>query len=182
MKTLLFCLLPCVVWCAAPDIKDIPWPKCVCEFPSGDEVTEAASFKHGDYQIDFSIPTDRAIQASGGSGGPMVEITLRDLKGGWKTKFLTQSIGQRLLESWNGRPQIETWGRGGGGYYVRILSRFIDGEYREIRVDEFEKTPSHKNENTATATLPDVLHGRGIPNVDTLHFVETRLLTNDVAR
>jgi hypothetical protein len=174
---LLLCLLPCVIWCAAPDIKNMPWPKCVLEFPLGDEVTEKASFKHGNYQIDFRIPEDRAIQASGGSGGPIVEITLRDLKTGWKTKFLTQSIGQRILESWNGRPQIETW-MGGGGF-TRILCRFMDGEYREVRMDDFEGVPRHNNEKAATTTLPHALHGRGIPNIDTLHFIETRLPTDE---
>lgn len=177
VKILLFCLLPCVIWCAEPDLKTMAWPKCVCEFPLGDEVTEAASFKCGKYQIDFRIPADRVIQASGGSGGPIVEIALRDLKTGWKTKFLTQCIGQRILEPWNGRPQLEAWGRGGGGYYTRILYRFIDGEYRDVRMDDFESTPRHNNEKAATATLPDVMHGRGIPNVDTLYFIETRLPT-----
>ncbi len=182
VKTLFFCLLPWVVCCAAPDIKSMPWPKCVREFPRGDEVTEAASFKHESYQIDFHIPKDRAIQAAGGSGGPIVEIALHDLKSGWKTKLLTQSVGQRILESWNGRPQIETWGRAGGGTFTRILSRFIAGEYRDVRVDDFESTPNHKNEKVATATLPDVLHGRGDPNIDILYFVETRLPTSEAGR
>jgi hypothetical protein len=144
----------------------------MCEFPAGEQV----SFVSGRYEVRHRIPDDPTIQSAGGSGGPIVELTLRDRKSGWHTRFTTQSVGERLLVSWHGKPQIEIWGRGGGGSWTRELYRFIEGEYRSVRIDEFEHVPSHHNQKAPTATLPDEFHGKAPPDGDpTLYFVETYL-------
>jgi len=172
MKLLLFLLLPAATCYAGPNIKDIPWPKRVREFPAGEHV----SFSSGSYEVRHRIPEGSAIQSVGGSGGPIVEVALRDRKSGWHTSFQTQSVGERLLVSWHGKPQIEVWGRIGGGGWTRELYRFINGRYRSVRIDEFEHVPRHHNQKAPTATLPDEFHGKAPPDGDpTLYFVETRL-------
>ncbi len=171
MRLLIAFLFPLAAFCAEPNIAKIPWPKMVCEFPQGDPV----SFTSGRYEIRFRVPDDPKIQSSGGSGGPIVEIKLRDRKSGWSSILTEQSVGQRLLESYNGRPQIEIWGRGGGGYWSRELYRFLSGEYRSVRIDDFEERPRHHNENAPTAAMPNARQGKGDQQSDVLYFIETRL-------
>lgn len=153
------------------DITKIPWPKVVAEFPQ----ESPATFTVGRYQISFREPNDPQIQSLGGSGGPMVEYVLRDKKTGWKATLLEQSTGQRVLEDYRGRPQLEIWGRGGGGSWSRELYRYIDGEYRSVRLDEFEETPHHHNEGALRAEMPSSRQGRGDDQEEHLYFVETRL-------
>lgn len=172
MKPLILLLLPVVAFCAEPDIKTIPWPKMVQEFPQGEQI----KFRYGTHEINHRIPADPKIQSAGGSGGPIVEITLRDFKSDWTTTLTTQSVGERILELYHGRPQLEIWSRVGGGSWIRELYRYIGREYRSVRIDEFESISRHKNQRAKTATLPDEFHGRAYPTGDgTLYFVETRL-------
>ena len=171
MKLLLALLLPTVAMCAELDIAKIPWPKVVRDFPRGESVT----FTSGRYEIGLRVPDNPQIQSLGGSGGPMVEFTLRDLKSHWSTTFTEQSVGERLLEPYHGKPQIEIWGRGGGGSWSRSLYRYISGEYRCVRTDEFEEQPRHNNQKAPTTEMPSARRGKGDQQSETLYFVETRL-------
>jgi len=168
----LLCLLAFASLLHAEDeLAHISWPKPVCDFPKGDNVT----FTSNGYVVKFRIPDDPDLQSTGGSGGPIVEITLNDSKSSWKTTFTEQSVGERLLENFKGRPQIEIWGRGGGGYWSRGLYRYISGEYRCVRIDDFEEQPRHNNQNAPTTEMPDARQGKGDQQEDKLHFIETRL-------
>lgn len=171
LNLLFVALLPVVAHCREPDIVKIPWPKVIRDFPSGEQV----AFTSGRYKVSRRFPTDPAIRAEGGSGGPMVEITLRDLKSHWSATLTEQSIAERFLESYRGRPQIESWGRGGGGYWSRCLYRYVSHEYRCVRVDEFEEWPRHNNEKAPTTKPPFAPHGKGDDEGRILYFVETRL-------
>jgi len=55
------------------------------------------------------------------------------------------------------------------------LYRFISGEYRCIRADEFEETPRHNNEKAPTTEMPSARLGKGDQQSEKLYFVETRL-------
>jgi len=150
----------------------MPWPKLLGEFPAGDEST----FVAGDYEVSHSIPKDPKIQSAGGAGGPIVRITLKDRKSLWHASITTQSVGERLLAPYVGRPQIEVWGRGGGGSWTRELYRYENGEYRSVRIDEFEQQPKHNNQKASTAILPNEFHGKAPPEGNpTLYYVETRI-------
>ena len=171
MKLLLAILLPLTAFCVEEDLAKIPWPKSVRDFPDGEKVT----FTCGAFIICRSVPDDPKIQAAGGSGGPMVKFSLRDTKSTWSTTFTEQSVGESMLELYRGKPQIEIWGRGGGGYWSRSLYRYISGEYRCVRTDEFEERPRHNNAKAATAEIPFARRGKGDQQSDILYFVETRL-------
>jgi len=164
-------LLPIAACYAESDIAKIPWPKSVCDFPKGDSIT----FISGRYEISRRFPTDPAIRAEGGSGGPVVEITIRDTKSQWTATLGEQSVGERLLVDYHGKPQIEIWGRGGGGYWSRCLYRYLSKEYCCVRIDEFEESPRHSNQKAQTTEMPSARHGKGDQQSDILYFVETRL-------
>lgn len=164
-------LLPVAAHCADQSIATMPWPKVIRDFPPGD----TKKFTSGHFRIEFRIPDDPSIQAAGGSGGPIVEITIKDTKSSWKSTLMDQSVGERLLEDYKGKPQIEIWGRGGGGDWSRCLYRFVSGEYQCVRIDDFEETPQHQNEKAPTTEMPSTRQGKGDQQSDTLHFVETRI-------
>jgi hypothetical protein len=152
---------------AEPAITKIPWPKSILDFPAGEKV----KFTSGRYEIRFDVPQDAEIQMGGGSGGPIVEITVRDTKSHWSATFGGQSVGERLLEDYHSKPQFELWGRGGGGDWSRLLYRYISGEYRCVRIDDFEENPNnHNSQNAQTATLPEEEQMS-----DTLYFIESRI-------
>jgi hypothetical protein len=88
-------------------------------------------------------------------------------------------VGERLLEDYNGKPQIEIWGRGGGGNWSRCLYRYVSGEYRCVRIDAFEESPRHKNEKAATAEMPSARQGKGDQQEDVLYFIETWIPDKD---
>ena len=171
MKLLLAILLPVTAYCGEPDVTKIPWPKAIRDFPSG----EKATFTSGRYKITRRLPADADVRAAGGSGGRIVEIILRDTESHWSATFVPQSIAERLLEDFAGRPQLEVWGRGGGGYWSRALYRYISGEYRCVRVDEFEESPRHNNQGAPTTKPPFAPHGEGDERGQTLYLVEIRL-------
>ncbi len=172
MKTPIWLFLSIAVCQAEPSIKNMQWPERLHEFPAGDDFT----FVSGDYDVSHSIPEDTKIQAAGGSGGPIVKITIKDRTGLWQASLTTQSVGERLLAPYLGRPQIEVWGRGGGGSWTRVLYRYVNGEYRSVRIDQFEQHPQHENQKASTAILPDGFHGKAPPEGNpTLYFVETRI-------
>ena len=152
--------------CAEENISKIPWPKVIIDFP----LEENTNIKSGIYEISWDEPKDPEIQMGGGSGGHIVKIKIKDLKHDWQGLLVTQSVGRRLLETFKGKPQIENWGRGGGGYYTRQLFRYTGKEFSLVRIDEFETNPRHDNAS-ATTTLPPWLGNGDAP----LYFIETRI-------
>ena len=152
--------------CAEEIVSKIPWPKVIIDFP----LEENTKLKSGFYEISWETPKDPEIQMGGGSGGHIVNIKIRDIKHNWRGLLVTQSVGRRLLEPFNGKPQIENWGRGGGGYYTRQLYRYTGNEYILVRIDEFETNPRHENAS-ATTTFPPWLGNGDAP----LYFIKTRL-------
>ena len=79
-------------------------------------------------------------------------------------------------ESWHSQPQLETWGRGGGEYWTRCLHRFVSGEYRCVRCDEFEEWPRHHNEHAPTVRAPFAPNGQEDDELGrTLHLVGTSI-------
>ncbi|CAN5903727.1 hypothetical protein BH11VER1_BH11VER1_42170 [soil metagenome] len=173
--TVIALLLPTIAYCKDQGIATIPWPKAVRDFPRG----KTKEFTSGNFKIEFRIPDDPEIQAAGGSGGPIVEIKLSDARASWSTSFLPQSVGERLLQDYKGKPQIEIWGRGGGGYWSRCLYRYTADEYRCVRIDEFEETPRHQNDKALTTQMPSSRQGKGDQQSETLYFVETRIPNAD---
>lgn len=158
------------------DIAKIPWPKVVLDFPHlplgpGQE----ARVSSDRYEITRRRSTDPEVLRQGGSGGGMIETELRDTKSSWSTIFTEQSVGGRLLEDHQGRPQIESWGRGGGGYWTRSLYRYISGEYQRVRTDEFQERTNPDLQSHPTTNPPFAPHGEDDETGKLLHFVETRL-------
>jgi hypothetical protein len=150
-------------------IAQAPWPKVVATFPA-EETDEANGLTVGRYQVLRRPPASAEERAGGGTAGPMIEITLRDSTTKWKARVLEQSCGERLLEDFNGRPQLEIWTRGGGGAWSRELLRYLAGEYRSVRVDQWEESPT-KSAETARTKPPFPLHGND--NGEQLYFIKT---------
>lgn len=162
---------------APEDIANIPWPKVIVDFPpiSGGASGDEAQLTTDRYEIIRRRPTDPEVFKQGGSGGHMVEIELRDTKSSWWSVSIMQSVGGRMLEDYKGRPQIENWGRGGGGYWTRSLYRYISGEYQRVRTDEFLEWMELGMENNPTTEPPFAPHGEDDDTGKLLHFVETRI-------
>ena len=111
----------------------------------------------------------------GGSGGPVMEFTIADRRNNQKHTLHEQSVGASVLELWQGYPQLEIWGRGGGGYWTRGLYRFLNGRYQAVRFDEFEEWPRHKNEKATTLEPPFTPFDKNDDGGGKLYFVETRI-------
>jgi len=156
-------LVLAAVLTAHADLATEPWPKVAGEFPH--EIPRTLTL--GDFRITISETTDPEIRQLGGSGGPMMTFTVQKVKNGWKQVFYGQCVGTRWLAPFEGRPQLEIWGRGGGGSYSRSLIRFVHGKYRRIRTDEFTVFRESATQPSITTTLP-----RGD---EALYFVETRM-------
>jgi hypothetical protein len=99
-----------------------------------------------------------AYQGYGGSGGNVFDVTVEDRKTGETLKFGDSMISERLLEIYHGYPQLEIWGRGGGGTYARLLYRVEHGRYIWIRADQFDMNITRAVRKNITTTLPG---GRG---------------------
>lgn len=154
------------------DIAKIPWPNALVNFPpvsAGDD----ARLSFGRYEITRRRPPD--LVGGSGTGGHWVEIELRDTKSSWSSTSTMQSVGGRLLEDHGGRPQIENWGRGGGGNWTRQLYRNISGEYKRVRTDEFLQWIRPGIENSPTTEPPFGPRGEDDLIGRILYFVETRI-------
>lgn len=95
-----------------------------------------------------------ADQSGGGTGGGIFDVTVENMQTGKTLQIEGQSVGTRILEIYHGYPQIETWGRGGGGSYSRVLYRVEHGAYRPIRDDLFDLNPSLALRKDVTAIRP----------------------------
>jgi hypothetical protein len=155
------------------DIATEPWPQRVRVFPA----ELPATISHGGFRIAIHRPDDPDIHAGGGSGGPMLEFRVLRSRTGQTHTFYAQNVCAVLLEPRSGYPQLEIWGRGGGGYWTRGLYRFVSGEYRAVRYDEFEESPRHQNEKALTTKPPFAPHGTDDERGELLYFVETRIPT-----
>lgn len=159
------------------DIAKIPWPEAVLDFPSisWEPSSEEFRLSSEEYEITRRHPTDLDVLGGSGSGGHWVEIELRNTKSLWSATFTTQSVGGRLLEDHDGWPQVENWGRGGGGYWTRSLYRYVSGEYKCVRTDEFLEWTTPVIEDNPTTEPPFSPHGEDDERGKRLHFVETRI-------
>lgn len=162
---------------APEDLANIHWPKVLIDLPpiTGEPSGGDAELATDRYEIIRRRSTDPETLIQGGSGGHMVEIELRDTKSSWSSISIMQSEGGRLLEDYKGRPQIENWGRGGGGYWTRSLYRYISGEYQRVRTDEFLEWSRPDIENNPTTEPPFAPHGEDDDTGKLLYFVETRI-------
>src|SRR4051812_19976678 len=87
-----------------------PWPKGVLSFP------EPGSQTSGQIRVTVRESDD---QFGAGSGGAMYDITVRKLRTGAERTVNDQCVGVRVLQPYGGWPQLEIWGRGGGGSWSR---------------------------------------------------------------
>ena len=104
----------------------------------------------------------------------MMKFTVTRTTDGKEIVFYEQNVCTVLLPVWKGFPQLEIWGRGGGGYWTRGLHRFLDGTYKAIRYDSFEEWPRHGNEKAATVEPPFRPHGEGDDAGMKLYLIESR--------
>ncbi|OYW70321.1 MAG: hypothetical protein B7Z37_31095 [Verrucomicrobia bacterium 12-59-8] len=148
---------------ARADLATEPWPKVVREFPF--EIPSALT--QGGFRITISEPGDPEIRKLRGSGGPMLSFTVLNEKSGWKQAFYDQCVGARWLAPFEGHPQLEIWGRGGGGFYSRCLTRMVRGEYRCVRIDQFTNFRERSTQPSITTTLPR--------SGEVLYFIRTRM-------
>lgn len=97
----------------------------------------------------------------------MYDVTVQNTQTGAKHRLHDQSVGFAVLALYRGWPQLEIWGRAGGGSWSRSLYRVVDREYRDVRTDEFTEFDFNAKDKSRTATMP----GKEGP----LYYVETRL-------
>lgn len=157
------------------DIARMSWPDVVGNFPpiTGNFPGDEVPIFFGRYVVTRRQPAE--LRGLGGSGGPMIEIEVRDTESPWSAVFTTQSVNGRLLGDHEGRPQIENWGRGGGGYWTRQLFQYVSGEYKHVRTDEFQEVIRPGMENNPVTEPPFLPHGEGDDRGRTLYFTETRI-------
>lgn len=85
-------------------------------------------------EVDLIVKADE-----GGSAGTYYDI-YKKKDGGYETiGWLGAGFNIKILAKYNGYHQIEFWSRGGGGSYVRLLYRYIKGQYKCIRIDDYER-------------------------------------------
>ena len=172
--SLIFCLAFVLTFGSrlmSADIASEAWPKRIQSLFGKPPV----SITVGGFTVTLAEPKSAEIRAMGGTGGPMMELTVTDRRTKQKLTFNEQSVGASVLEIWQGFPQIEIWGRGGGGYWTRGLYRVIGGQYQAVRYDEFEEWPRHKNEKAATLDPPFTPFDKNDDGGGRLYFVETRI-------
>ncbi|GAA5128951.1 sigma-70 family RNA polymerase sigma factor [Luteolibacter yonseiensis] len=157
------------------DIAKIPWPEVVMNFPpvAADPAEDDVRLAFDLYQIIRRQPAE--LSRLGGSGGRMIEIEVREVTSSWSSTVTLQSVGGRILADHDGKPQIENWGRGGGGHWSRQLYRYVAGEYKLVRIDKFLEWIEPGIENNPVTEPPFLPHGEGDDRGKVLHFVETRI-------
>ncbi len=130
------------------DVMTDPWPKKVRDFPQGNETLVLLGFK-----ITCRNSPD---QTGSGTGGHMEDITIQKVKSGAKLALTTQCWGSvAILESHRGWPQLEIWGRAGGGNWSRSLFRFTGHEYECVRIDDFNANGANAKDKSNTASAPN---------------------------
>ncbi|EDY20272.1 hypothetical protein CfE428DRAFT_2196 [Chthoniobacter flavus Ellin428] len=158
IRLLILSVLLCGLHCRA-DITTEPWPKKLQDFPSKARILTLRNFK-------ITVrPSNN--QEGAGSGGGIYDFTIQNTSTGAVRRFTEQSVGVAILEFCHGWPQLEIWGRGGGGNWSRGLIRFTRRDYEEVRVDAFTEFDFNAKDKTRTTTMPG--------GDDTLYYVETRL-------
>jgi|GEM_PF-2214340 len=145
------------------DLATEPWPGVLLKFPYETPCT----LTEGGVRISISEPADSSLRNQGGSGGPVLTFTVLNERSGWKQVFHDQCVSARWLEPFEGHPQLEIWGRGGGGFYTRHLTRFVRGKYRCVRSDEFSVHRERSTQPAITTTLPR--------SGEVLYFLETTM-------
>ena len=146
--TALFAILSpigCLGWQIGPPGKPYEgWPKIVVD-PSG----PVATYEH--FRVSIAAAAD---QTDSGTGGEVSDIKIKNMRSGKVLTIEVQCVGWRVLEKYKGYPQIETWGRGGGGSYSRQLFRVESGEYKAIRDDGFDRNINDASRKDVIASVP----------------------------
>ena len=140
------------------DVAQEPWPESLRDFP------EPGAHVVGGFRITVKEAVD---QTAGGSGGAIYDIIVRSTHIGASCAVNDQCVGVRVLALFQGWPQLEIWGRAGGGYWSRTLYRRVKGVYKSVRTDEFTENKVVAKDKGRMTTMPKV--------ETTLYFVETRL-------
>ena len=141
------------------DIATESWPKRLQDFPAKKGVLAI-----GDFIVTIRSSAD---QEGGGTGGGGYDFTIQNTRTKSVRRFTDQSVGVAILEFFHGWPQLEIWGRGGGGNWSRSLYRFTRRDYEYVRTDAFTEFDFNAKDKTRTTTMPG--------GDDVLYYVETRL-------
>jgi hypothetical protein len=136
--------ISCQGWTGIPGKPYAGWPKAVKEMTS-------STTTYGHFRIHI---VEAADQAAGGTGGAVWDVDVKNIRTGKTLRIETQSVGTRVLEIYNGYPQIEIWGNGGGGTYSRVLYRVEHEVYCPIRDDLFDRNPDRAVRKDVTAIRP----------------------------
>jgi hypothetical protein len=140
----------------------LPWPTATDHVLGGSQKL----IELPNYNIRYHVPDDPEIQKAGGSGGSIAVIEVRNKSNKLITSLTTQSVGGRVLETYQGFPQFEVWSRAGGGSWCRSLYRYEKKEYIWIRTDEFTDFIDFSRDKNIIAKMPK--------DKAVLYFVETR--------
>ncbi len=137
-------LVPCSAWTGFPGKGYEGWPKIVADLsgPNG-------SYKN--FRISISPAAD---QTGAGTGGAIEDIKVKNTNTGRVLQIETQCVDVRILEIYHGFPQLELWGRGGGGSFSRRLFRVEKGKYKAIRDDLFDANINDALRKDVTASVP----------------------------
>jgi len=141
------------------DVAAEPWPKKLQDFPLKSHTLTIGGFK-------ITI-RESPSQEGAGTGGAMYDFTIKSTYTGAKRTFTDQSVGVAVLEFHRGWPQLEIWGRAGGGSWCRSLHRFTGRDYEYVRTDEFTEFDFNAKDKIRTTKMPH--------DEDILYYVETRI-------
>ena len=140
------------------DVATEPWPEKLGDFTSPKPLVVQG----------FTITErDSPDQEGAGTGGGMCDVVVQNTHTGAKLRLHEQSVGFAALAFYHGWPQLEVWGRAGGGSWSRSLYRVVGRGYKYVRTDEFTEFDFNAKDKTRTTTMPG--------SKDVLYYVETRL-------
>src|SRR5688572_29926399 len=136
------------------------WPDKVRDLPETTPIQLTwAGFHVGVRSVAERAPRDE-------TDAPEYRFTIRNISTGAITTFLAPSARGAVLERFGGSLQFELWTRGAAGSWSRHLYRFVRGQYRSVRIDDFTETASDSRDETVTAAVPGL--------DDPVYFVQTR--------
>ncbi|MBN8733524.1 MAG: hypothetical protein J0L64_23520 [Acidobacteria bacterium] len=93
----------------------------------------------GQYRVTARIPDDPERRALGGSGGPMLDITVQDRRTGKRVEFETQGWRVVVEPKAEGMPEVRVWTKSSVTLHVRCDYRFEGGVYCMRQCAEYEQ-------------------------------------------
>jgi hypothetical protein len=139
-----------------------PWPARVRDFP--DETPLKITW--GGFHISVHESRDAATRRAD-DAPPEYRFIIRNLKTDALTSFTAPSTQGAVLDRFGGYPQLELWTRRDAGLWSRHLYRFVRGQYRCVRIDDFTEVVSNARNSSIITTVPGL--------EERLYFVETRM-------